>query len=358
MHLTLTLSANECRVLIKQTCWDHDITTRERTTVKIRQIASMRQNIWSNSDWQTNSMTAHRCLHVVKSNTEHTHTHRWITVSFITPRGAILCTAEMWRIPSLINVEAAPINIFISAYAPCWKHIQGEFKLYELISYLLRQLSMPTPSPFSPNIFSFPFSPMLSSIPPLFPFLHTAEMGFEHLGFTRRATSLEDLKFLFRFNRLVWGKFERTHSQPGDIQYDKKAGSYLITSCIKRNRERRTAYAGWCNINEASCVQQFILQSIYNTTSFSYCPSWETCTNTPTLPLLLCSSSFSLALKSSRSIIKSRSSSRVFTSMVNKDRTESFCVLPESKTKITTRTNRFPGLWNLHVNLRFAQTSL
>ena len=85
-----------------------------------------------------------------------THTKaRWITVSFITPQGAILCTTEIWRIPSLINVEAAPINIFISAYAPCWKHIQGDFKLYELISYLLRQLSMPTPTSLStPYIFS------------------------------------------------------------------------------------------------------------------------------------------------------------------------------------------------------------
>ncbi len=182
-------------------------------------------------------------------------------MSFITPQGAILCTTEMWRIPSLINVEAAPINIFISAYAPCWKHIQGDFKLYELISYLLRQLSVPTPSSSSPNIFSSSSSPMLISFPPFFPFLHTAEMGFEHLGFTRRATSLEDLKFLFRFNRLVWGKFERTHSQPGDIQYDKKAGSYLITSCINTEQERRTAYAGWRNRNKTSCVPQLILQS-------------------------------------------------------------------------------------------------
>ena len=107
----------------------------------------------------------------------HTHTHtkaRWITVSFITPQGAILCTTEIWRIPSLINVEAAPINIFISAYAPCWKHIQGDFKLYELISYLLRQLSMPTPTSLSsPYIFSshspsLPPLHMLISFPPFF----------------------------------------------------------------------------------------------------------------------------------------------------------------------------------------------
>lgn len=135
------------------------------------------------------------CLEESYRTHTHAQTHtknRWITVSFITPQGAILCTTEMWRIPSLINVEAAPINIFISAYAPCWKHIQGDFKLYELISYLLRQLSVPTPSPSSPNIFSSSSSPMLISFPPFFQFLHTAEMGFEHLGFTRRATSLED----------------------------------------------------------------------------------------------------------------------------------------------------------------------
>lgn len=105
-------------------------------------------------------MTAHRCLHVLKSHTEYKHTHknRWITVSFVTPQGAILCTTEMWQIPSLINVETSPINIFISSCAPCWKHIQGDFKLYELISYLLRQLSMPTTSPSSPNL---PFLPPL-----------------------------------------------------------------------------------------------------------------------------------------------------------------------------------------------------
>lgn len=53
--------------------------------------------------------------------------------------------AEIWRLPSLINVKAAPINIFISAWAPCWKHILGDFSLYELISYLQRQLNMPSP---------------------------------------------------------------------------------------------------------------------------------------------------------------------------------------------------------------------
>lgn len=83
--------------------------------------------------------------------------NRWISVSFTTPQGAILCTMEMWRIPSLINVQTAPINIFISAYAPCWKHIQRDFKLYELISYLLRQLSTPTPPLPPPNIFSSSF---------------------------------------------------------------------------------------------------------------------------------------------------------------------------------------------------------
>lgn len=145
-------------------------------------------------------MTAHRCRHVLKSHTEHTHTqtrnNRWITMSFITPQGAILCTTEMCRIPCVINVAASPINIFISAYAPCWKHIQGDFKLYELISYLLRQLSMPSASSASPTLLFFPPSfPCVPSLHFFFyfpPFLHTAEMGFEHLGFTQRATSLED----------------------------------------------------------------------------------------------------------------------------------------------------------------------
>lgn len=130
-------------------------------------------------------MTAHRCLHVLKSHTEYKHTHknRWITVSFVTPQGAILCTTEMWQIPSLINVETSPINIFISACAPCWKHIQGDFKLYKLISYLLRQLSMPTISPSSPNL---PFLPPLPlcSFPSFnfFPFLHTAEWDLSIWG--------------------------------------------------------------------------------------------------------------------------------------------------------------------------------
>lgn len=127
-------------------------------------------------------MTAHRCLHVLKSHTEYKNTHknRWITVSFVTPQGAILCTTEMWQIPSLINVETSPINIFISACAPCWKHIQGDFKLYELISYLLRQLSMPATSP------NLPFLPPLPlcSFPSFhfFSFLHTAEWDLSIWG--------------------------------------------------------------------------------------------------------------------------------------------------------------------------------
>lgn len=72
---SLILFTNECWVLIKQTQLDHDMTTREWATVKIRQIAWMRQNIWPSPDWRTNSMTAHRCLHVLKSHSEHTHTH-------------------------------------------------------------------------------------------------------------------------------------------------------------------------------------------------------------------------------------------------------------------------------------------
>lgn len=155
----------------------------------------------------------------------YTHTHtkaRWITVSFITPQGAILCTTEIWRIPSLINVEAAPINIFISAYAPCWKRIQGDFKLYELISYLLRQLSMPTPtSPSSPYIFSSHSPPphMLISFPPFFfffpPFLHTAEMGLERSGVHAAANESRGLKVPVPFQSFslgkVWAK-KPTHS--------------------------------------------------------------------------------------------------------------------------------------------------
>lgn len=121
----------------------------------------MWQNICPSSDWHTNSTTALRRLHVLRSHTEYTH-----TVSFITPQGAILCTAEIWWLPSLINVQAAPINIFISAYAPCWKPIQGDFKLYELIPYLLRQLSMPTPS-LNTSFLPPSSSPVLiSSLPP------------------------------------------------------------------------------------------------------------------------------------------------------------------------------------------------
>lgn len=129
-------------------------------------------------------------------------------MSFITPQGAILCTMKMWQIPSLINVEAAAINIFISAYAPRWKHIQGDFKLYELISYPLRQLSIPAPSSSSSsNIFSSPLSPLCPS-PSLhpFPFLHTAEMGFELLGFTRRATESWGLKVSVPFQSFSLGK--------------------------------------------------------------------------------------------------------------------------------------------------------
>lgn len=104
--------------------------------------------------------------------------------------------AEIWRLPSLINVKAAPINIFISARAPRWKHILGDFSLYELISYLQRQLNMPPP-PFVAS--SFPPAPSeLVSFPIFPPFLHSAEKECEHLGFTRRATDLEDWKFPFQ----------------------------------------------------------------------------------------------------------------------------------------------------------------
>lgn len=164
---------------------------------------------------------------------------------------------EMWRIPSLINVEAAPINIFISAYAPCWKHIQRDFKLYELISYLLRQLSMPTPPLLPPNIFSSPSSPALISFPPFFSISPHCRNGIWAFGVH---TAGNKSWVSVPLNRLVWGKFERTHSQPGDIQYDKKAGSHLITSCINTQRERRIAYAGWCNRNKKSCIPHLILQ--------------------------------------------------------------------------------------------------
>lgn len=108
----------------------------------------------------------------------------------------------------------------------------------------------------SPSLHFFFFFPRFSTL---------QKWDWSIQGFTLRPTSLEDLKFPFRFNRLVWGKFERkTHSQPEDIQYDKKAGSYLITSCINTERasERaeRTAYAGWCNANKVSCVPQLVLQ--------------------------------------------------------------------------------------------------
>lgn len=187
MHLTLFTS--ECRVLIKQMHWDRHTTTRESTSVEIRRIranvAKHLSLLWLTHELHDSSQTS-ACLE--ESYWIHTH-----TVSFITPQGAILCTAEIWWLPSLINVQAAPINIFISAYAPCWKPIQGDFKLYELIPYLLRQLSMPTPS-LNTSFLPPSSSPVLISSlpPPHHRFLHTAEMGFEHLGFTRRATSLED----------------------------------------------------------------------------------------------------------------------------------------------------------------------
>lgn len=103
---------------------------------------------------------------------------------------------EIWRLPSLIKVRATLINIFISAWAPCWKHVLGDFDLYELISCLQRQLNMPPP--FCSIFFFFPPGPseLVSSIFRLF--LHSVEKRCEHLGFTRRATNLGDGKFPFQ----------------------------------------------------------------------------------------------------------------------------------------------------------------
>lgn len=153
-------------------------------------------------------MTAHRCLHVLKSHTEYKNTHknRWITVSFVTPQGAILCTTEMWQIPSLINVATSPINIFISACAPCWKHIQGDFKLYELISYLLRQLSMPATSPSSPNLPFLPPLPLCS-----FPSFHffrffTLQNGIWVFGVHTAGNEAWGLKVSVLFQSFILGK--------------------------------------------------------------------------------------------------------------------------------------------------------
>lgn len=123
----------------------------------------MQQSLWPSSDWHA---TPWRLADGLKSHTERTQAEIPI-VPFITPQVPITCIMEIWWLASLSNVEAAPINIFISAYTPCWKHIQGDFKLYELISYLLRQLSMQTSSL---NIFFSPTSsPALISFPSISP---------------------------------------------------------------------------------------------------------------------------------------------------------------------------------------------
>ena len=234
-------------------------------------------------------MTAHSCVHVLKSRTVHTHTHTHthtckIPLYHSFPlRAPSAAPPEIWRLPSLINGEAAPINIFISACAPCWKHIQGGFKLYELTSYLLRQLSMPTPSPNFSSPYSSSMLYLLPSfffpffLPPL-RFLHSAEMGFELLGFTRRATSREDLKFQFRFHHLVLGKFEWTHSQPGDTQYDAKAGSYLITGRVntegrEEDSPRWLTQRKWSELECCSLYDSLVFT--YNTSSCSSCPGGE-----------------------------------------------------------------------------------
>lgn len=110
--------------------------------------------------------------------------------------------AEMWQIPSLINVEAAAVNIFISAHAPCSKHIQGDFKLYKLNSYLLRQLSMPTPSPFLHQHLLFsPLPPRCS-----FPSLPHCWNGIWAFGVHMAANESRGLKVSVLFQWFTLGK--------------------------------------------------------------------------------------------------------------------------------------------------------
>lgn len=180
---------------------------------------------------------------------------------------------------------------------------------------------MPTPtSPSSPYIFSSHSSPpphthLLPSIFFFFPRFSTLQKwDWSIRGFTLRPTSLEDLKFPFRFNCLVWGKFERkTHSQPEDIQYDKKAGSYLITSCI--NTERASERRGQPTPADATQIKRVVYRSLYYSRVFVYDSTSffrpgraeRMCTNTLTRPFSSSSSSLygdSLLLSRSGKFLK------------------------------------------------------
>lgn len=123
-------------------------------------------------------------------------------------------------------------------------------------------------------LFFSPLSVSARLVPTIFspPFLHTGEMGFfSFWGSCGGQTSLEDSKFVFHFNRLVWRKFEGTYSQPGDIQYDNKAGSYLISSCINTDWEEESL---WLLMQKkwhiVYCCLYFSLVFIYNTTSLYF----------------------------------------------------------------------------------------
>lgn len=191
----------DCRITTEQMPRDADMTTSESSRRRDQIWGGCGGNIWPpRLLTRKNLWPLTRCLgkSVLKTHAHIRHSIIYKPSGLGWGSGGDTFVAKelRWR-PSSINVEAAAINIFLSAHAPCWKYIQGDFKLHVLIPYLLRQPSMPTTPP--PTLSPSPYS----SPSYFFFFSHTAEMGFEHLEFTRRATSLEEQKFLFRSSRLV-----------------------------------------------------------------------------------------------------------------------------------------------------------
>lgn len=133
-------------------------------------------------------------------------------------------------------------------------------------------------------------------------------MGFELLGFTRRATSREDLKFQFRFHHLVLGKFEWTHSQPGDTQYDVKAGSFPITGRIntegkEEDSPRWLTQQKWSELEYCSLYDSLVFT--YDTSSFSSWPGWE-------MPTILLPATLPLFSEKVPKVIKAARHLRIF----------------------------------------------
>lgn len=191
----------------------------------------------------------------------------------------------MWRLPPLIYLY--PLMHFV-------ENTSREIWSYMSLFLISRTTEHANPASSNPNIFSLPSSHVHISLPLFFFSLsHLSTLQKWYLSIRGSCSGHRILwPKSFSFNRLVWGKLECTHSQPGDIQYDKKAGSYLITSCINTEEEEKSAYAGWRNRNKASCVLQLKLQPVWSYIVQLHFPPGQAerqAQSTPTLLLLLLS---------------------------------------------------------------------